>query len=77
VNQRTPVQSGVLIAFACVYFFWGSTYVAIRFDWNDANVDPIALHGVCPIEAEKHGLELHSYVRMVVHRALLTEEKTA
>ena len=26
-----PLRTRILIAFACVYFFWGSTYVAIRF----------------------------------------------
>ena len=27
----TALRTRILIAFACVYFFWGSTYVAIRF----------------------------------------------
>ena len=33
VNQPTAKQTPIriLVAFACVYFFWGSTYVAIRF----------------------------------------------
>ncbi len=31
-QSETPrLPSRILIAFACVYFFWGSTYVAIRF----------------------------------------------
>ena len=29
--DKTRFSSTVLIAFGCVYFFWGSTYVAIRF----------------------------------------------
>ena len=31
VSSTPKLSSRVLIAFACVYFFWGSTYVAIRF----------------------------------------------
>jgi drug/metabolite transporter (DMT)-like permease len=31
VISSTKLSARVLIAFACVYFFWGSTYVAIRF----------------------------------------------
>jgi drug/metabolite transporter (DMT)-like permease len=30
-QQRSAYTTQVLIAFGCVYFFWGSTYVAIRF----------------------------------------------
>jgi drug/metabolite transporter (DMT)-like permease len=30
-SSRTALPLRVLIAFACVYLFWGSTYVAIRF----------------------------------------------
>lgn len=29
--QAAQLRTRILIAFACVYFFWGSTYVAIRF----------------------------------------------
>ena len=30
-NSGSRLSTKVLIAFGCVYFFWGSTYVAIRF----------------------------------------------
>src|ERR1700712_525752 len=29
--QLAQLRSRIFVAFACVYFFWGSTYVAIRF----------------------------------------------
>jgi drug/metabolite transporter (DMT)-like permease len=31
VSQSAKLSTRVLVAFGCVYFFWGSTYVAIRF----------------------------------------------
>jgi len=31
VSQPARLSSRVVIAFACVYFFWGSTYVAMRY----------------------------------------------
>ena len=31
VSQSSKLSTRVLVAFGCVYFFWGSTYVAIRF----------------------------------------------
>ena len=31
MNQSSKLSTRILIAFGCVYFFWGSTYVAIRF----------------------------------------------
>jgi len=31
VSLETKFSTRVLVAFGCVYFFWGSTYVAIRF----------------------------------------------
>jgi drug/metabolite transporter (DMT)-like permease len=31
VTSQTKLSPQVILAFACVYFFWGSTYVAIRF----------------------------------------------
>jgi len=31
VNTTSKFSTRILIAFGCVYFFWGSTYVAIRF----------------------------------------------
>jgi drug/metabolite transporter (DMT)-like permease len=31
VNTTSKLSTRILIAFGCVYFFWGSTYVAIRF----------------------------------------------
>ena len=30
-SSSTKLSGRVLFAFGCVYFFWGSTYVAIRF----------------------------------------------
>ena len=30
-TQSAQLRSKIVLAFACVYFFWGSTYVAIRF----------------------------------------------
>jgi drug/metabolite transporter (DMT)-like permease len=29
-QSKTPANTSIVIAFACVYFFWGSTYAAIR-----------------------------------------------
>lgn len=31
VNTTKKLSTRILVAFGCVYFFWGSTYVAIRF----------------------------------------------
>jgi drug/metabolite transporter (DMT)-like permease len=31
MQPGAPLRTRILIAFGCVYFFWGSTYVAIRF----------------------------------------------
>ena len=31
LDRSTRARTRIVVAFACVYFFWGSTYVAIRF----------------------------------------------
>jgi len=43
-NRKTPSSAFIFVAFACVYFFWGSTYTAIRI--GVAQLPPLVLTGV-------------------------------
>ncbi|WP_213807806.1 EamA family transporter [Granulicella sp. dw_53] len=43
-NRTTPPPAFIIVAFACVYFFWGSTYTAIRI--GAAQLPPFVLTGV-------------------------------
>jgi drug/metabolite transporter (DMT)-like permease len=34
-EQSSPNKTGILISFICVYFFWGSTYLAMRYGLDE------------------------------------------
>ena len=49
MNRSSYLTPRILLAFACVYLFWGSTYVAIRFGVEV--LPPYALAGIRPLIA--------------------------